>query len=365
MNTLSLFTPGSIGKLALKNRLVVAPMTRVTASGEGIASDRMKAYYEDFARGGFGLVISEGIYIDQAWSQTYAFQAGLTSPEQAAGWRTVTDAVHQQQGRIFAQIQHSGALSQGNAFRAGTVGPSAVRPVGKQMTFYRGEGEYPVPRELNEDEIKSIISSFADAASQAVFDAGFDGVEIHGANGYLLDQFFTDYTNQRTDRWGGDIAGRLQLSLAVIEAVRQRVGEAVPVGIRISQGKVNDFFHKWVNGEDDARVVFTLLAESGIDYLHLTEYEAWQPAFPGNPLSLIELGRKYAPQLTIMANGSLHDPSRAQQVMAMGAEFIALGRGALANHDWPARVAAGETVREFDSAILGPIADIKDCELSF
>lgn len=196
-----------------------------------------------------------------------------------------------------------------------------------------------------------------------MFDAGFDGVEIHGANGYLLDQFLTDYTNLRTDRWGGNIADRLQLSLAVIQAVRERVGQEIPVGIRISQGKVNDFFHKWANGEEDASVVFTLLAQSGIDYLHLTEFEAWQPAFPDNPLSLVELARKYAPQLTLMANGSLHEPSRAWQATEMGADFISLGRGALANHDWPKRVMAGEAVREFDSAILGPIANIKDSEL--
>lgn len=364
MNTLSLFTPGRIGKVALKNRLVVAPMTRVTASEDGIASERMKLYYEDFARGGFGLVVSEGIYIDREWSQTYAFQAGLTSPEQVAGWRKVTDAVHQQNGRIFAQIQHAGALSQGNYFQEGTVAPAAIRPVGKQMTFYRGDGEYPVPRELSENEIQDIIKSFADAAANAVFDAGFDGVEIHGANGYLLDQFFTDYTNSRTDHWGGDTAGRLRLSLAVIESVRQRVGQDIPVGIRISQGKVNDFFHKWANGEEDARVVFTMLAQSGIDYLHLTEYEAWQPAFPDNPHSLIALARKYAPQLTIMANGSLHDETRATEVIEKGADFIALGRGALANHDWPERIAAGRAVNEFDSAILGPIANIKDSELS-
>lgn len=364
MHKSSLFTPGHIGKVVLKNRLVVAPMTRVTASVEGIASDRMTIYYEDFARGGFGLVISEGIYIDKEWSQTYAFQAGLTSPEQIAGWRNVTDAVHKHNGHIFAQIQHAGALSQGNYFRTGTVAPGAVRPVGQQMSFYRGKGEYPVPRELSEEEIQKIITSFADAAAAAVFDAGFDGVEIHGANGYLLDQFFTDYTNPRSDRWGGDIAGRLQLSLDVIQSVRQRVGHDIPVGIRISQGKVNDFFHKWANGEDDARVVFSLLAQSGIDYLHLTEYEAWQPAFADNPLSLVELARKYAPQLTIMANGSLHDEARAIQVMEKGADFIALGRGALANHDWPERVAAGRTLREFDSSILGPIANIKDSELS-
>lgn len=128
MTTLSLFTPVRLGKIALKNRLVVAPMTRVSASEDGIASDRMRRYYEDFARGGFALVISEGIYIDKKWSQTYAFQAGLTSPEQATGWRNVTEAIHNQGGRIFAQLQHSGALSQGNSFLEGTVAPSAVRP---------------------------------------------------------------------------------------------------------------------------------------------------------------------------------------------------------------------------------------------
>ncbi|MCU5774772.1 NADH:flavin oxidoreductase [Erwiniaceae bacterium BAC15a-03b] len=363
MRLSSLFSPSCISKLSLGNRLVVAPMTRVTASEDGVASERMKAYYEDFARGRFALIITEGIYIDTAWSQTYAFQAGMVNTRQALAWHSITDAVHHQGGRIFAQIQHSGALSQGNHYAEGTVAPSAVRPVGKQMTFYRGEGEYPVPRELDEDQIQDIITGFADAASRAVNEAGFDGVEIHGANGYLLDQFFTDYTNQRTDRWGGDIASRLALSLEVISAVRTRLGKDVPVGIRISQGKVNDFFHKWANGEEDARVVFTLLANSGIDYLHLTEFEAWQPAFDGNPLSLVALARKYAPELTIIANGSLHDVARAEEVLAAGAEFIALGRGALANHNWPQQVKNGQPVQTFDGAILGPIADIKDCEI--
>ncbi|WP_031522569.1 NADH:flavin oxidoreductase [Siccibacter colletis] len=363
MHATPLFTPATIGTLTLNNRLAVAPMTRVSASEEGLASEKMAHYYADFARGGFALIISEGIYIDRAWSQTYAFQSGLVNAEQAAAWRRATDAVHARGGKIFAQIQHGGALSQGNYYRQETVGPSAIQPVGQQMTFYRGEGAYPIPQMLTEEAIQAIIASFADAASRAVEEAGFDGVEIHGANGYLLDQFFTDYTNARTDRWGGNIAERLTLSLEVIRAVRASVGPDVPVGIRISQGKVNDFFHKWANGEEDARVVFTLLAAAGIDYLHLTEYEAWKPAFADNPLSLVALARKYAPDLTLMANGSLHDPARAEEVMATGADFIALGRGALANHAWPQKVAQGEALCKFDSAILGPIADIKASEL--
>lgn len=363
MHASPLFTANQINRLRLANRLVVAPMTRVSASESGIPGTRMRAYYEDFARGGFALIISEGIYIDKLWSQTYAFQPGLVSDEQAQAWKGITDAVHARQGAIFAQIQHAGALSQGNFWQQGTVAPSALRPRGQQMPFYRGEGEYPVARQLDEDEIAEIITRFADAAERAVNQAGFDGVEIHGANGYLLDQFFTDYTNLRTDRWGGDTAGRLSLSLAVIHAVRARVGQDVPVGIRISQGKVNDFLHKWARGKNDAREVFTLLAASGIDFIHLTEYEAWQPAFADSPDSLVALARKYAPELTIIANGGLHDASRAEQVMADGADFIALGRGALANHDWPLRIKNNQQPEAFDSAILAPIADIKACEL--
>lgn len=363
MSASPLFNSFTLKNIKLNNRLVVAPMTRVSASECGIASNRMLSYYEDFARGNFALIITEGIYIDNAWSQTYAYQSGIVSFMQIAAWRKITEAVHAQQGKVIAQIQHSGALSQDNFHTEGTVSASAVEPEGTQLTFYRGKGKYPVPRELNDAEIQQIIHSFADAAANAVHDAGFDGVEIHGANGYLLDQFFTDYTNLREDKWGGDTAGRLTLILEVIKAVRTRLGAESIIGIRISQSKVNDFHHKWAHGEDDARTVFTLLAQSGIDYLHLTEYEAWQPAFESGPLSLVALAHKYAPDLTIIANGGLHEPQRAIEVLSAGADLIALGRGALANHDWPNRVKTGRPLAEFDRDILGPVADIKDSEL--
>ncbi|QCR38235.1 NADH:flavin oxidoreductase [Nissabacter sp. SGAir0207] len=363
MTDSKLFHPGHINSLPLANRLAVAPMTRVSASETGVAGERMKHYYSRFASGGFGLVITEGIYIDRAWSQAYAYQSGLVTDEQEAGWRAVVEAVHQRGGKIIAQLQHAGALSQGNIYRQETAAPAAVQPKGEQMAFYRGEGAYPMPRALTGDEIHEVIAAFADTAARAV-SAGFDGIEIHGANGYLLDQFFTDYTNPRSDEWGGDIVGRLSLSLAVIEAVRRRVGPEVAMGIRLSQGKVNDFTHKWQEGEAGAQAVFQRLAASGIDFLHLTEYEAWAPAFPGNPHSLVELARKYAPTLTLIANGSLHDPQRAEQVLAQGADFITLGRGALANADWPMKVRHQSPLAEFDRAILGPIADIKESELA-
>ena len=139
-----------------------------------------------------------------------------------------------------------------NIYRPDSAGPSAVKPKGQQLEFYYGSGEYRTPRTLSEEQIRDIISSFADSAELAVSDATFDGVEIHAANGYLLDQFLTDYTNQRIDGWGGSPENRLAITLEVIRAVRGKIGAEKTLGVRISQGKVNDFHHKWKEGEDGA-----------------------------------------------------------------------------------------------------------------
>lgn len=358
------FKSGRINQLALENRLVVAPMTRISASKTGVPGERMQRYYTRFAKGGFGAVITEGIYIDDEWSQTYDFQAGLINNEQVQGWRTITESLHMNGSKVIAQIQHSGALSQGNIYRSNTVAPSAIQPKGEQLEFYHGKGDYNVPLELSEDNIQDIIHSFAVAASRAVNEAGFDGVEIHGANGYLLDQFFTDYTNQRSDHWGGDIASRLSLILEVIHAVRQSVGPNTVVGVRISQAKVNDFHHKWKEGKEGAETVFSLLATSGVDYVHITEYEAWRPTFEDSPHSLVEIARKVAPELIIIANGGTDNMEKADKVLKLGADYIAIGKSALANPDWPERVESGKTLREFDSGILAPFANVKESELT-
>ncbi|MBO4123352.1 NADH:flavin oxidoreductase [Cupriavidus gilardii] len=359
----TLFDPGDLGGMALPNRLVVAPMTRISATPEGVPTPTMVDYYAGFARGGFGLVITEGTYTDRAFSQGYAGQPGLTDSEQARAWRAVTDAVHDAGGRIFVQLMHAGALSQANRFRGETVGPSAITPKGMQMAVYRGEGPYRTPRAIEPHEIDAAIAGFAEAARLAKDVAGFDGIEIHGANGYLLDQFLTDYTNRRDDTWGGPIGNRIRLAEQTARAVRAVVGDSFPVGIRISQGKVNDFTHKWAEGADGAAIVFGRLAATGIDFLHVTEFEAWQPAFPSDARTLIQHARRAAPDLAVIANGSLDDPARAQQVLTEGADLIALGRGALANPDWPIRVAKGIAPRPFDPALLSPLGDIKPEEL--
>lgn len=358
-STARFFDPLTIGGLAIPNRLAVAPMTRVSATEEGHATARMAKYYGGFAAGGFGLVITEGLYTDKNWSQGYLYQPGLSDDGQRDAWKPVVERVHAGGARFVAQLMHAGALSQANRFRAGTRGPSAVRPVGKQMAFYRGAGEYPVPAEMTGADIDEAIAGFTSAAIRAR-EAGFDGVEIHGANGYLLDQFLTEGVNTRSDAYGGELANRLRLTLETVTAVRAAVGTDFIVGVRSSQGKVNDFVHKW-RGQEDAAEIYTLLGGLPLDYLHTTEFEAWQPAF-GEGLSLAALAKRHS-GLPVLANGSLHDPARADELLSVhGADLISLGRGALAHADWPQRVAQGKSLQPFDSRIFSPLADLESAD---
>ncbi|MPR01019.1 NADH:flavin oxidoreductase [Pseudomonas sp. MAFF 212408] len=357
-------TPFDMGALKLKNRMALAPMTRVSASESGNATPAMARYYERFAHGGFGLVITEGIYTDRQYAQGYLNQPGITDNEQALAWREVVEAIHRHESAAIAQIMHAGALSQANRFVEQSAGPSAIRPKGEQMKFYHGEGAYRVPQTMSDEAIADTIEGFAQAATRAVEVAGFDGVEIHGANGYLLDQFMTDYSNQREDRWGGDVRQRLSLTLEVIAAVRKAVGHS-PVGVRISQGKVNDFEHKWAGGEGDAQVIFGSLADAGVDFIHVTEHHAWQPAFVGNEASLVTLARRYAPGVALIANGGVQDSPSVEQTLQAGADIIAVGKAALANPDLLQRLLEGRAPERFDAALLAPIADIKERELNW
>ncbi|PAE15947.1 NADH:flavin oxidoreductase [Virgibacillus sp. 7505] len=362
-NTEFLFQKAKLGNTEVKNRLSVAPMTRISATSEGIITDRMVSYYTSFAKGGFGLILTEGTYIDDKYSQTYFDQPGIAYDEQAEAWKKVVDSVHQEGAKIFMQLQHSGPLSQGNRFAGETVAPSAVQPKGEQLTFYLGEGPFSMPREVTKEEINDIIKSFVSAAQRAK-SAGFDGVEIHGANGYLLDAFLTEYTNQRTDEYGGSSANRVRLLVEVAKAIREAVGEVFTVGIRISQSKVNDYTYKWSGKEEDAKIIFSQLGQAGLDYIHVTEYEAWQPAFDSSDITLIELAKKYA-NVAIIANGQLDDISRAEDIVkSMGADVVALGKGALANHDWFKKVRNGEALNVFEAEkVLRPTAKLKDFEL--
>lgn len=358
-----LFSGFDICNLRLTNRLAVAPMTRVSATETGSPTEEMIQYYDRFAKGGFGLVITEGLYIDKKSSQGYLYQPGISDIAQAKAWKPLVEKAQGHGAKVIAQIMHAGALSQGNRFTDTNLAASAIQPKGEQMGFYFGQGKYKVPQAMTEQDIADVIESFVTAAKLAVGTSGFDGVEIHSANGYLLDQFLTDYTNHRADAWGGDLQARLSFPVAVLVAVKAALGSKAPVGIRISQGKVNDFVHKWAEGEEGAKAIFSALKEAGADYVHVTEFEAWKPAFEGGSKSLVALAREAAPGMQIIANGNLHQDGHALTALHDGADVIALGRAALANPDLPKKLEAGTELAEFDSSILGPIANIKKEEL--
>ena len=360
----NLFSPTLIGGVGLDNRIALAPMTRVSAAADGVPTDRIGSYYRVFADGGFGLLITEGLYVDDQTSQGYLFQPGIANPSHAAAWTRVVDGVHAAGSKFFAQLMHAGSQSQGNPHTTTTWGPSAVRPKGEQLAMYRGSGPYQIPKAMSAEHITQVRAAFVNAARMAR-DAGFDGVEIHGANGYLLDAFLTDYLNTRTDGYGGSVANRVRLATEVCGDVVAAVGADIAVGIRISQGKVSDNEHRWAGGEDDAAEIFTALADTGIDYIHTTEYRALAPAFDNTVTPLAKLAKQYS-RLSIIANGHLDDPHDAAAMIDSGAaDVVALAKPALANRNWPHRVRTGQPLSaDLPADLFGPLATVKDWEVT-
>lgn len=358
-----LFSEGKLGNLKLKNRIGLAPMTRTSAESNGVPNEVMKRYYTRYAKGGFGLLISEGTYPDEKHSQGYKNQPGIANAAQVAAWKDIVQSVHDAGAKIICQIMHAGALSQGNAYTNETIGPSAVQPKGEQLGFYGGNGAYPVPREMSKEDISQVIKGFAQAAGNAR-EAGFDGIEIHGANGYILDQFLTDYTNLRQDEYGGSTRNRVRLLVEIAQACREAVGEDFPVGIRISQSKVNDYTHKWAGGEEDANVIFTALGKAGLDFIHVTEYHADQPAFNEGGPTLAALAKKYG-GLPVVVNGNLNTPEQGDAMLRHGdVDVITIGKTALANKDWVNRVAEGRAFDDFEpQKFFVPDAKVKEFEL--
>ena len=347
----SLFSTITLGTVTLRNRTVVAPMTRVSATEDGHVTDRIVAYYEEFARGGWGLVETEGTYIDAEHSQCKSGQPGMATATHRDAWLRVVEAVHAQGAAIFIQLQHAGALAEARRDGSDTVAPSAVAP--------RSPKPLPTPRELTHVEIARIQENFGRAAVRAL-EAGFDGVELHGANGYLLDQFLTHYTNLRTDRYGGSIANRIRFACETVEVVRRAVPAGFPVGIRLKQSKTNDPGYEWPGGETEACEIFRSVAAAGASFLHLAGLDAPRPA--GGRLALPDLAKRVT-SAVVIANGGLDDPARAEALLrAGGADLVSLGRGALANPDWPLRVAAKAPLAAYDPAMIRPVPTLENTD---
>ncbi|WP_226584681.1 NADH:flavin oxidoreductase [Halobacillus litoralis] len=360
-----LFDSYKLDSKLLDNRYVVAPMTRISAEADGRANDRMKQYYERFAKGGFSAIISEGIYTDTSFSQGYNNQPGLATDIQADAWKPVIEAVHQHGSIMIAQLMHAGGQSQGNAYTDETIAPSAIAPKGEQLGFYGGSGPFQTPRAMDDQDLEEAKMGIVDSARRAK-EAGFDGVEIHGANGYLLDQFLTDYLNKREDSYGGSVENRLRYVLEVVDEVLAEVGEDFIIGIRISQGKVADQSHKWAGGEEEAKEIFGALGKTGLDYIHVTDGDATAPSFGKETKTLAGAAKEYG-GITVIANGQLQNPDQAESLLdSKQAHLVSIGTGALANPDLPNKVRDGVELEAFDfERILLPQAEVKDDEINY
>lgn len=336
-----LFTDYKLGNLSLKNRIVMPPMTRSRAASGEVATSLMADYYSQ--RAGAGLIISEGTQISRQ-GQGYAWTPGIYTPEQVAGWKKVTDAVHRQGGRMFAQLWHVGRVSHTSLQLNGAapVAPSAILAEGvKVFVDETGAGpaggagamiQHSMPRELTIPEIEDIINDYAQAARNAIA-AGFDGVELHGANGYLIEQFIDSQTNQRTDEYGGSLENRLRFLKEVVTAVANAIGKE-KVGVRQAplttlMGAVDD------NPEETYIAAAKILDEIGIAYIHIAEAD-WDNA-PVMPAAFKEAYRKAFSGTLIYAGK--YTKARALEALKNGwADLIAFGRPFIANPDLPYRL---------------------------
>lgn len=266
----TLFTAATLGKLQLKNRIVMAPMTRSRAIGN-VPNELMAKYYG--MRAGAGLIITEGTSPSPN-GLGYARIPGMYSDAQVAGWRLVTDAVHKGGGAIFIQLMHTGRVSHPANLPAGSrmLAPSAIAAPGTMWTDSDGMQPHPVPAEMSEADIGEAIAEYANAAKRAV-EAGFDGIELHGANGYLIDQFLNTASNQRKDRWGGSIENRIRFAVEVAKACAAAIG-AERIGMRVSPYGV--FNGQAPDAEMDAMYerLMAELSTIGLVYIHVVDHSS-------------------------------------------------------------------------------------------
>ncbi|MEV5875109.1 alkene reductase [Streptomyces sp. NPDC052101] len=324
------FDPIDLPGLRLANRIAMAPMTRSRAAEGGLPTDLTAEYYTQ--RASAGLIVTEGIQ-PSAVGQGYPDTPGLHTPEQIAAWRTVTDAVHGAGGRIFAQLMHTGRIGHPALLPDGlvNVGPSAVAAPGQVYT-HEGPKDFVTPRELTAEEVRATVADFA-AAARGAIEAGFDGVELHGANGYLIHQFLAPGSNRRTDEWGGSVPGRIRFALEAVTAVAEAIG-AERTALRLSPG--NPF-----NGieEPEPEPTYTALVDAleplGLAYLHVMEV-------PGGRELTAALRKRFGGVFVL--NPATEGPTGPDALTLIDdgtADVIAYGQLFLANPDLPARLSAG------------------------
>jgi len=357
-----LFSPVSVAGLKLRNRLVMAPMTR-QFSPDGIPGADVAAYYGRRASS-LGLLITEGTYVDEG-SGASSRVPRFFGEQSLAGWRKVADAVHAEGGAIFPQLWHTGATRKpgsGPFPDAPVISPSGVNAAGAVV------GDPATPSQL-----AATAASYARAAAAAK-DAGFDGVELHGAHGYLLDQFHWPRTNRRADAYGGDIRGRVRFSYEVAAAVREAVGPDFPVAFRFSQWKGGHYDARIAEDPGELAAFLAPLADAGVSMFHVSTRRYWLPAFDGESRTLAGWTR-HLTGLPVIAVGSVgvaapflgvsddgKSPAGHQSSLTLAPlvglltrgefDLVALGRAVLADPYWGAKVADGRLaeIRPYDKS---------------
>ncbi|EZP79338.1 NADH:flavin oxidoreductase [Novosphingobium resinovorum] len=359
-----LFDTVTLGTLELKNRLVMAPMTRAF-SPDGVPGANVARYYRRRAEGGVGLIISEGTWINHPAASNDPNVPVFHGEAALAGWREVCRQVHAAGAKMVPQLWHVGAAAKsdvaeiykdGMVERTERLGPSGLVKSG--VTGGRA---------ITATEIEQVIDAYAAAARQAM-EIGFDGVEIHGAHGYLIDQFFWNETNARTDLYGGDVAARTRFAVEVVHRIKASTAPDFPVILRFSQWKMQDYTARaWPTPEDLAKFLKPLV-EAGVDIFHCSQRRYWEPEFPGSDLNLAGWTRKLSgrPAITVgsvtldsemistLMNGQTAKPRSladlVERVTREEFDLVAIGRALVVNPDWPKVVAGG------DAAHLNPFS---------
>jgi 2,4-dienoyl-CoA reductase-like NADH-dependent reductase (Old Yellow Enzyme family) len=335
-----LFQPWSLGSLKLRNRTVMAPMTRRKASEDGIATDEIRDYYGRRASGEVGLIISEGTGIDGIHSFDTPTVPRFETADQHAAWKKVVDAVHEQGSAFAPQLWHCGR------FAENPIGPSDCE------LPKRGDGkERPKVRAMNSDDFSQVLASYVSAA-KAAKDMDCDAIEIHGAHGYLLDSFLSPINNERSDDFGGHAENRMRFPLQVVQAIRDAVGPDYPIIYRFSQWKVDDYKELKFQNPDELGLWVNSLKDSGVDILHVSTRDATDPAFGSHGEKTLAGWSRDLSGLPVIAVGKVSvnlsmdqaygdtkdhvaDPGPKIQLLEnQEADLLAIGRALIANPNW-------------------------------
>ncbi|WP_298670957.1 NADH:flavin oxidoreductase [uncultured Sphingomonas sp.] len=377
-NAAALFTPFRLRNLTLPNRVVMSPMTRRFSPGR-VPSNDVADYYARRAQAGVALIVTEGVATDHQAAVDYPETPQLHGEAALAGWRNVVTKVHAAGGLIVPQLWHQGPVR--DPLVSDNPAIAGVRPSG---IWGRANGTVSLDpdyvarmlaetRPASDSEIGDIILSYARSARAAVA-AGFDGVAIHGAHGYLIDSFLWHETNRRDDRWGGDMARRAAFGAAVVRAVREEIGPDRPILFRFSQFKMQDYLARLADMPDELAALLGPLADAGVDLFDASQRHFEQPAFPGSPLNLAGWAKRLTGVAAMTVGGiGMHaprDPLGVERPMEAGDnldrvakrleadefDLVAVGRALLNDSEWIARLRDGRPFLPFDRTNLQRLA---------